>query len=422
MPDHRKLRHHHHRRRFRRLHARGPAERGQGHAGAAARSRRLGSAIPGSRFRSAGRGSCSTASTTGCISPSPKPRPAAAASNARAAGSSAARPRSMPWPMCAATRATTTAGPRPGSPTWSYAHVLPYFRRQESWKGGASFYRGGDGPLATQMTGFSDPLVDAFAASGRAAGYKATPDYNGAQQEGFGVWQMTVKDGRRCSAADAYLRPALERPNLTVETGALATKIIFDGRRAVGVEYVQRGKSDHGARRPRSDLVRRRHQFAAASDAVGHRRSERTCRPRHRRQSGAAGRRQEFAGSYFGGDRLCAQGAGTVPSHDAASTVSCRRWSRAYRHGEGPATELPTGTMAFLKSRPDAALPDVQLIFNAAPMTAAPYLWPFRRAYADSYACRAAVLRPESRGRVELVSADPYKAGAHPPEFPRHRQ
>src|SRR5271163_4359988 len=119
---------------------------------------------------------------------------------------------------------------------WSYAHVLPYFRRQESWQGGPSYYRGGDGPLTTQMTRFSDPLVDAFAAAGRAAGYKATPDYNGAQQEGFGAWQMTVKNGRRCSTADAYLRPALERNNLTVETDALATKIILDGRRAAGVE------------------------------------------------------------------------------------------------------------------------------------------------------------------------------------------
>src|SRR5271167_1973812 len=119
-----------------------------------------------------------------------------------------------------------------GLKNWSYAHVLPYFRRQESWNGGASFYRGGDGPLSTRMTAFSDPLVDGFAAAGRAAGYKATPDYNGAQQEGFGVWQMTSKDGRRCSAADAYLRPALERKNLTVETDALTTKIVFDSRRA----------------------------------------------------------------------------------------------------------------------------------------------------------------------------------------------
>ncbi len=81
--------------------------------------------------------------------------------------------------------------------------------------------------------------------------------------------------------------------------------------------------------------------------------------------------------------------------------------ARAYLHGEGIATELPTGQMAFLKSRPDVPLPDVEFIFNAAPMTAYPYLRPFRRAYADAYACRAVVLRPESRGRVELVSADP---------------
>ena len=98
--------------------------------------------------------------------------------------------------------------------------------------------------------------------------------------------------------------------------------------------------------------------------------------------------------------------------------------ARAYLRGEGPATELPTGHMAFLKSRPDAALPDIQLIFNAAPMTATPYFWPFRRAYPDGYACRAVVLRPESRGRVELVSNDPRQAVPHPAEFSvdRYRQ
>ena len=291
---------------------------------------------------------------------------------------------------------------------WSYAHVLPYFRRQESWKGGASFYRGGSGPLATQMTGFADPLVDAFAASGRAAGYKATPDYNGAQQEGFGVWQMTVKDGRRCSAADAYLRPALERPNLTVETGALATKIIFDGRRAVGVDYVQRGKS-----------------FTAHADREVILSGGVINSPQLLMLSGI-GEPSELAAHDIA-VKVALPGVGkNLQDHISAAIAYARkepgpfhrtmRLDRivpalisAYRRGEGPATELPTGTMAFLKSRPDAALPDVQLIFNAAPMTAAPYLWPFRKPYADSYACRAAVLRPESRGQVELVSADPAK-------------
>ena len=117
-----------------------------------------------------------------------------------------------------------------GLTAWSYAHVLPYFRRQESWKGGPSYYRGGDGPLSTQMSRFADPLVDAFAAAGRAAGHPATPDYNGAQQEGFGVWQMTVRDGRRCSAAVAYLRPALGRRNLKVEVDALTTRARVRGQ------------------------------------------------------------------------------------------------------------------------------------------------------------------------------------------------
>src|SRR6201996_992123 len=128
-----------------------------------------------------------------------------------------------------------------GLKEWSYAHVLPYFRRQESWQGGTSFFGGGAGPLATQTATFADPLVDAFAEAGRTAGHKTTADYNGAQQEGFCTWQMTVKDGRRCSAADAYLRPALPRTNLTVETDALATRILFNGRRAVGIEYLKQG-------------------------------------------------------------------------------------------------------------------------------------------------------------------------------------
>src|ERR1700761_2503497 len=125
---------------------------------------------------------------------------------------------------------------------WSYAHVLPYFRRQESWQGGPSYYRGGEGPLTTQPAPYDDPLVEAFATAGRDAGHPATPDYNGARQEGFGVWQMTVRDGRRCSAADAYLRPALARPNLRVEILALTTRVVIEGGRAVGVEYVRGGR------------------------------------------------------------------------------------------------------------------------------------------------------------------------------------
>ena len=286
-----------------------------------------------------------------------------------------------------------------GLANWSYAHVLPYFRRQESWKGGASFYRGGDGPLSTQMTNFAEPLTDAFAAAGQTAGYKTTPDCNGAQQEGFSVLQMTVRDGRRCSAADAYLRPALARNNLTVETHALVTRLVFDGRRVAGVDYVQRGK-DVTARAEREIIlcggVINSPQLLMLS-GIGD--------PEELRPHGID-------------VRVALPGVGkNLQDHISASVAYTRktpgpvhremRFDRivkslasAYYNGEGLATELPTGRIAFLKSRPDVALPDIEFIFNAAPFTATPYFMPFRRPYADAYACRAVVLRPESRGRA----------------------
>jgi 4-pyridoxate dehydrogenase len=293
-----------------------------------------------------------------------------------------------------------------GLAAWSYAHVLPYFRRQESWKGGASYYRGGDGPLSTQLTRFSDPLVEAFADAGRAAGHPTTPDYNGAQQEGFGVWQMTVRDGRRCSAAVAYLRPALRRRNLAVEVDALTTRLVFEGHRAVGVEYVKNGKT----------IVARADREVILCGGVIN-------SPQLLMLSGIGDPKELRAHGIE--VKVALQGVGKNLQDHISASIACERKDRgalhramrldrivpalanAYLRGKGIATELPVGQQAFLKSRPDAALPDVQLIFNAAPMTASPYLSPFKRSYMDGYACRAAVLRPESRGAVELVSADP---------------
>ena len=101
-----------------------------------------------------------------------------------------------------------------GLKTWSYAHTLPYFRRQESCERGDSFYRGGCGPLTAHYSRYVDPLVTAYFEAGIAAGYARSEDYNAAAQEGFGLLQSNIRSGRRCSAADAYLRPALRRPNL----------------------------------------------------------------------------------------------------------------------------------------------------------------------------------------------------------------
>ncbi|ADZ89763.1 choline dehydrogenase [Marinomonas mediterranea] len=131
-----------------------------------------------------------------------------------------------------------------GAKGWNYQNVLPYFKKAESWTGGADEYRGGDGPLSTNngndMT--LNPLYKAFIDAGKDAGYGETEDYNGYRQEGFGPMHMTVKDGVRASTSNAYLRRAMKRPNLTLKTGVLSRKVIFNGKKAVGIEYDINGK------------------------------------------------------------------------------------------------------------------------------------------------------------------------------------
>src|SRR5437868_4829344 len=124
-----------------------------------------------------------------------------------------------------------------GAAGWSYHDVLPYFKRAERRAEGGDDYRGADGPLATRRGLLTNPLHAAWLEAGQQAGYALTADMNGFQQEGFGRMDMTVGGGRRCSAANAYLRPAMRRSNLTVRTQALATRVLLEGLRAVGIRY-----------------------------------------------------------------------------------------------------------------------------------------------------------------------------------------
>jgi choline dehydrogenase len=124
-----------------------------------------------------------------------------------------------------------------GASGWSYRDVLPYFKRAENRAEGGDRYRGSGGKLQTSYGSVSNPLHAAWLAAAGEAGYPRTADVNGYQQEGFGRMDMTVGEGRRCSAANAYLRPAMSRSNLKVLTHALATRIVFEGRRARALEY-----------------------------------------------------------------------------------------------------------------------------------------------------------------------------------------
>jgi 4-pyridoxate dehydrogenase len=296
-----------------------------------------------------------------------------------------------------------------GLTSWSYAHVLPYFRRQESWEGGAGTYRGGDGPLTTRASRYEDPVVEAYRSAGETAGHPMTDDYNGAQQEGFGRSQQTIRDGRRCSAADAYLRPALARPNLAVEVGALAVRIVFEGHHAVGVEYLKGGER----------LVARAEREVILAGGVIN-------SPQLLMLSGIGD--PAVLGAQEIAVKVPLPGVGrNLQDHVSVTVAYARRepgplharmradrilleLGKAYLRGEGIATDWPGGMMAFLKSASGPSLPDIQLLFAAAPMTAAPYFPPFVPPYADSFGCRAVLLRPESRGQVELASPDPRRA------------
>jgi 4-pyridoxate dehydrogenase len=296
-----------------------------------------------------------------------------------------------------------------GLPQWSYAHVLPYFRRQEAWEGGPGPYRGGDGPLTTRWSRYPDPLAEAFAEAGRDAGYPMTEDYNGARQEGFGRWQATIRNGRRCSASVAYLRPALARPGLTVETGALATRILLDGTRAVGIEYEK-----DGARL----TVRAEREVILAGGVIN--------TPQLLMLSGIGDPDDLHAHDIAVAAPLKGVGR-NLQDHISAGIL----WQRTepgplhakmrldriavdvgktYFFGSGISADLPAGGMACLKSPLAGALPDVQFLFVVASLESTPYLPPFTRPYADGFGCRAVVLRPESRGRLDLISADPRQA------------
>jgi 4-pyridoxate dehydrogenase len=295
---------------------------------------------------------------------------------------------------------------RAGLKGWSYAEVLPYFRRQESWEGGLDAFRGSDGPLSVGVARYGDPLVDAALAAGAALQWPRTADYNGAQQEGLGRIQQTIRRGRRCSAAEAYLRPALRRRNLRVETGALVRRIVLDRGRAVGVEYAS-GSS--------AEIVQAEREVILCGGVINS--------PHLLMLSGIGD--PEALAAHGIPLALALPGVGKNLQDHLSVLADYRRrepgpfvaqmrldrialsLARAYCFGTGPASETPSGWTGFVKSGPEIELPDIQFLFRAVPAGAGSYLPPFKPAFADGFAIRAVMLRPESRGEVALASADP---------------
>ena len=292
---------------------------------------------------------------------------------------------------------------------WSYDDVLPYFRKQESWEGGASVYRGGDGPLQTRRSQYQDPLVDAYLQAAAGSGYALNDDYNGEAQDGFARMQMTIRRGWRDSAATAYLHPVLARGNLTVQVRAQVTRILMEGTRAIGAEYLQDG---------RRIAVHADREVILCGGAINS--------PQVLMLSGIGD--PQALQAHGIAVQVPLPGVGrNLQDHPAALLVYARgdkspllrnmRADRlafglidAFALGRGFMTDLPGGITGFVKSDTARALPDIQLLFIAGSLLAAPYLRPFCKPFADSFACRIVLLRPQSRGAITLASSDPLAA------------
>ncbi len=292
-----------------------------------------------------------------------------------------------------------------GLDRWSYADVLPYFRKQESWEGGADFYRGGDGPLTTRTTRYSDPLIDSVEAAAVEAGLPLTPDYNGAQQEGFGRVQQTVRNGRRCSSAVAYLRPALGRSNLTVVVRAMVLRVLIERGRVTGVEYAVGGKT----------------QIARASSVVL---AAGVIKTPHLLMLSGIGNADDLKRHGIE-PSVDLPGVGQNLRDHISPIIRFRRsergplharmrydrvafdMARAFVAGTGPASDVPSGVMGFVRTDQAGDLPDLQILLNAAPLNARPYLHQRFGSYDDGMAFRIVLLRPTSSGTVSLASGDP---------------
>jgi len=289
-----------------------------------------------------------------------------------------------------------------GAAGWGYRHVLPYFRRAETLNEGGDDYRGGDGPLHTRYGTLDNPLHDAWLTAAQQAGYPATEDYNGRQQEGFGRMAMTVRNGRRWSAASAYLKPALTRPNLQVVTHAMATRILFKGRCAVGVSY-DRGGVTHVARAYRtvilcggpinSPQLLKLSGVGPAEELRGH------GIPVVHDLPGVGENLQDHLEFYF--QVACKQPV-TLYSvmNPLSKALIGARW--VLRH-DGLGATNHFESCGFIRSRAGVRAPDIQYHFLPLAVSYD------GKAKAEGHAFQAHVgpMRSKSRGHVRLAAADP---------------
>lgn len=298
-----------------------------------------------------------------------------------------------------------------GNSGWSYEDVLPAFRRSEAHEQRHDEFHNTSGELTVTRSRGHNPLFDTFIEAGVAAGYKANDDFNGAEQEGFGKYDFTIRNGKRWSTSFAFLRPALERPNLVVETGAHLTRVIVENGRATGIEYAQGGEGK------RANSGR---EIVLSAGTVNS--------PQALLLSGIGPADELKALGIAPTHNLPGVGKNMQDHVDCVMAWQCTKPVTLYRDlradriafsvvegmlfGTGITTTFPYEAGAFVRSRPELIAPDVQLHFMPAlEATANLHLPnPFKkRAIEDmhGFTLRVGPVNPESRGEITLRSANP---------------
>jgi len=304
-----------------------------------------------------------------------------------------------------------------GAKGWGWSDVLPYFKRAESRIGECDpTVRGTSGPLIVNDPRLLHPLSESYLATMQALGHRLNPDYNTGDQEGCGYYQHLMKRGRRWSAADAYLRPALKRPNLAVRTHAFATRIEFEGRRAVGVQF-RLGNDVYTARAAREVIL--------AAGAINS--------PQLLQLSGigdpalldklqipvlvpSAGVGRNLVDHYAARIAVRVRGAWTLNerSHGIRLVGEVLKYLTLRR---GLLTMAPSNAYGFVRAMEGAKRPDTQLLFTPASSAVGQVVGQAKLERLPGMTCGVLQLRPHSRGYVRIVDRDPITAPDIQPNF-----
>jgi choline dehydrogenase-like flavoprotein len=301
-----------------------------------------------------------------------------------------------------------------GNPGWSYEEVLPYFRRAEDNNQFGAPFHGVGGPLGVSESRSDNPLRQKWLQAAREADFPYIEDFNGETQEGIGLYQATVRNGERCSAARAYIYPVIEkRPNLCVETHAYATRILFEGKRAVGIEYRRGGEVKQV--RARREVILSCGVFQTPQllmlSGIGRPDCLQEFEIAVRHALPGVGQNlqdhPDFIFAYSSDD------PNTFGFSFTEATRLAQVYSEYQHHRRGLLASNIAECGGFLKSTPELSAPDLQLTMGFAVVV--DHGRSFH--YGTGFSCHVSYLTPKSRGSVSLRSADPMDTPAIDPQF-----